>query len=201
MPRNARTSLYQNFSASPGGKCYHLSISPMVLHWKFLLTHWVLVSLCSLKSVLVVFCLNASIGECRTREKLSTVTTPFLQQKLLSIKKRVQKNRVNVRFPDGDAEKPYKKYSHGKVFTYIAKTISVIFCVLWREGNSCSGKSPFAIFSDRCNNSFSWNKESNQHLDYTAIARPFCFSVGVYGPEKKIPSVDVKSNTKPILPL
>ena len=159
----------------------------MVLHWKFLLTHWVLVSLCSLKSVLVVFCLNASIGECRTREKLSTVTTPFLQQKLLSIKKRVQKNRVNVRFPDGDAEKPYKKYSHSKVFTYIAKSISVIFCVLWREGNSCSGKSPFAIFSDRCNNSFSWNKESNQHLDYTAIARPFCFSVGVYGPEKRYP--------------
>ena len=82
MPRNARTSLYQNFSASPGCKCYHLSISPMVVHWKFLLTHWVLVSLCPLKSVLVVFCLNASIGECRTREKLSTVTTPFLQQKV-----------------------------------------------------------------------------------------------------------------------
>ena len=174
----------------------------MVLHWKFLLTHWVLVSLCSLKSVLVVFCLNASIGECRTREKLSTVTTPFLQQKLLSIKKASAKKSGNSSsFSRWGCRETVQKYSHGKVFTHIAKTISVIFCVLWGEGNSCSGKSPFAIISDRCNNSFSWNKESIQHLDYTAIARPFCFSVGVYGPEKKIPSVDVKSNTKPILPL
>ena len=110
----------------------------------------------------------------------------------------MQKNRVIVRFPDGDAEKLYKKNSHGKVYHLYCENIS---SVLLGKENSCSVTSPFAILSDRCNNSFSWNKESNQHLDYTAIARPFCFSVGVYGPEKKIPSVDVKSNTKPILPL
>ena len=144
MPRNARTSLYQNFSASPGGKCYHLSISHMVLHWKFLPTHLVLVSLCSLKSVLVVFCLNASIGECRTREKLSTVTTPFLQQKLLSIKKASAKKSGNSSsFSRWGCRETVQKIFSWQSFHLYCKNYQCNILCLMKRGKFLFWKIPF----------------------------------------------------------